>query len=123
VAFALQRQSPEAPLQRHIALVLTFTLLPLAGWTAGAWRATRGSQQWLSLPTQETAPPVTGTGDHGWSSLPDPVLDEPDADVERDLYGNDVSTAVATYKSDRTGSLYEEHSPNTQVARLKPPIS
>ena len=55
--------------------------------------------------------------------MPYPLLDEPDADVLRDRYGNDVSTAVATYKSDRSGGVYEEHSPNTQVARLKPPTT
>jgi len=109
--------------QRRIAVMLIFTLLPLAGWTAGAWRATSASQQLFNPPNEQTSPPVTGSGDLGWSSLPDPLLEDPDADVERDLYGNDVSTAVAAYKSDRTGSVYEEHSPNTQVARLKPPTT
>ena len=103
--------------------MLTFTLLLFAGWTAGAWHAANGPQQRLSLRHQVTSLPATGTGDLGRSSLPLPPLDEPDADVERDLYGNDVSTAVATYKSDPTGSLYEEHSPNTQMARLKPPTT
>ena len=103
--------------------MLTFTLLVFAGWIAGAWHATTASQPWLSPPNQQTSAPTTGNGDPGWSSLPYPLLDEPDADVERDRYGNDVSTAVATYKSDRTGSLYEEHSPSTQVARLKPPTT
>jgi hypothetical protein len=40
-----------------------------------------------------------------------------------DLRGNDVTEAVATYKVDRTGSLYELHSPGTEVAHLKPPTS
>lgn len=103
--------------------MLTFTLLPFVGWTAGAWHATSASQQLLSLPNQQTSQQATETGDLDQSSLPFPLLHEPDADVERDLYGNDVSTAVATYKSDRTGSLYEEHSPNTQMAQLKPPTT
>ena len=40
-----------------------------------------------------------------------------------DLYGNEVSHAVATYTYDHAGSLYEEHSPQTEVPRLTPPIS
>jgi hypothetical protein len=109
--------------QRRIAVMLTFTLLPFAGWTAGAWHATSESQQQLTPSNQQTLSPVSGTSDPGWSSLSSPLLDEPDADAERDLYGNDVSTAVATYKSDRSGTVYEEHSPNTQVPRLKPPTT
>ena len=81
----------------------------------------------ISAVAQSAEPADVGANDRKrrpWLVEPSyPLLDEPDADVERDRYGNDVSTAVATYKSDRTGSLYEEHSPNTQVARLKPPTT
>ena len=38
-----------------------------------------------------------------------------------DLYGNDVSPAVATYSFDALGSLYEVHSPQTQLPRLGSP--
>jgi hypothetical protein len=40
-----------------------------------------------------------------------------------DLYGNDVADAVAHYKLDPAGSLYEEHSPQTEVPRLPSPKS
>jgi len=40
-----------------------------------------------------------------------------------DLYGNEVNAAVATYKLDRTGALYELHSPQTEVPQLRPPKS
>ena len=110
-------------MQCRIAVMLTFTLLPFAGWTAGAWHAASASQQLVNRPNESTSPPVIGSADLGCSSLPSPLIDKPDAGVERDLYGNDVSTAVATYQSDRAGSVYEEHSPNTQVARLKPPTT
>jgi hypothetical protein len=40
-----------------------------------------------------------------------------------DLYGNEVNAAVATYKLDRTGTLYELHSPQTEVPQLPPPKS
>jgi hypothetical protein len=40
-----------------------------------------------------------------------------------DLYGNDVTDAVAKYKLDSHGSLYELHSPQTQLPRLGSPKS
>ena len=39
-------------------------------------------------------------------------------DENEDLLGNPVSPAVATYKFDATGSLYETHSPQTELPRL-----
>jgi hypothetical protein len=40
-----------------------------------------------------------------------------------DLRGNDVRDAVATYKLDALGSLYEEHSPNAEIPKLGEPRS
>jgi hypothetical protein len=40
-----------------------------------------------------------------------------------DLHGNEVSDAVAKYELDSAGSLYELHSPQTEVPRLKSPKS
>jgi hypothetical protein len=40
-----------------------------------------------------------------------------------DLYGNEVTDAVAKYKADRAGALYELHSPQTEVPRLASPKS
>jgi len=40
-----------------------------------------------------------------------------------DLYGNEVSDAVARYKADGAGALYEVHSPQTEVPRLGSPKS
>jgi hypothetical protein len=57
---------------------------------------------------------------------PHPVAHGSDADGEEgvtDLYGNDVTSAVATYKLDVDGSLYEAHSPRTQLPRLGSPKS
>jgi hypothetical protein len=39
------------------------------------------------------------------------------------LYGNEVSDAVATYTFDQSGSLYELHSPQTELPRLGIPKS
>ena len=46
-----------------------------------------------------------------------------DEESTTDLFGNDVTAAVARYKLDATGSLYEAHSPQTQLAKLGSPKS
>ena len=38
-----------------------------------------------------------------------------------DLNGNEVPQAIARYKVDPMGALYEEHSPDTEVPRLGSP--
>jgi hypothetical protein len=45
----------------------------------------------------------------------------PPRDHPVDFNGNEVRQAVARYKIDLTGALYEEHSPDTEVPRLRPP--
>jgi hypothetical protein len=40
-----------------------------------------------------------------------------------DLYGNEVNDAIATYSLDPGGSLYEVHSPQTELPRLGSPKS
>jgi len=62
------------------------------------------------------------------SDLPAPprVFEAPrqrEDDIDVDLYGNDVTDAVAKYKLDSDGSLYELHSPQTQLPRLGSPKS
>ena len=49
----------------------------------------------------------------------------PDEDVYDavDLYGNEVTAAIATYKLDGSGALYELHSPQTELPQLAPPKS
>jgi len=39
------------------------------------------------------------------------------------MYGNRVTPAVATYQLDDAGTLYELHSPQTQLPRLGSPKS
>ena len=40
-----------------------------------------------------------------------------------DLYGNEVTDAIATYSLDPGGSLYEVHSPQTELPKLASPKS
>lgn len=46
-----------------------------------------------------------------------------DGDERMDIYGNEVSPAVATYSLDADGSPYEVHSPQTEIPRLGSPKS
>ena len=48
---------------------------------------------------------------------------DPAPAARSDLLGNEVTPAVATYKLDTTGSLYEEHSPQTELPQLGEPRS
>jgi hypothetical protein len=57
----------------------------------------------------------------------DEARDERDAESSgggfTDLYGNEVNDALATYTLDQSGSLYELHSPRTELPRLGIPKS
>jgi hypothetical protein len=71
------------------------------------------------------APPPHAAAIQPVTSSTDPVpprtftpAREREEDEEIDLYGNDVSDAVAKYKLDSDGSLYELHSPETQLPHL-----
>ena len=44
-------------------------------------------------------------------------------DAFTDLYGNEINDALATYTFDQAGSLYELHSPQTELPRLGIPKS
>jgi hypothetical protein len=40
-----------------------------------------------------------------------------------DVYGNEIEDAMTDYRIDPAGDIYERHSPETEVARLGPPVS
>jgi hypothetical protein len=42
------------------------------------------------------------------------------APTRRDLYGNEIDEAVGDYRIDERGEIYERHSPDTAVLKLKP---
>lgn len=86
---------------------------------------------------RSTAPLVASAAFAASRSIPDPAAEittavstlEAQQNVIEDrrgavdLYGNDVTDAVATYKLDADGSLYELHSPQTELPRLASPKS
>jgi hypothetical protein len=56
-----------------------------------------------------------------WSEVPEGEVPGNEAPDDLDLYGNEVTDAVAKYRFDASGSLYELHSPQTEVPKLAPP--
>ena len=79
---------------------------------------TRASRIDVRVDTVRTFP----TNENTASQSPhDQQMKEADGPV--DLYGNEVTDAVAKYTFDATGSLYETHSPQTELPRLGSPKS
>jgi hypothetical protein len=67
------------------------------------------------------------------TSVSMPLLDiqrntiDPDKDLDvdqpkTDLFGNEVDDAIGDYRVDGKGDIYENHSPDTEVSRLRPAI-
>ena len=50
--------------------------------------------------------------------------DEPDPALQPilDVYGNEIQDAITDYRIDTGGVMYEEHSPDTEVPHLSPPL-
>ena len=55
-------------------------------------------------------------------SVLQPALDEPAIESHLDVYGNEVQDAITDYRVDTQGVVYENHSPETEVPHLGPPI-
>ncbi len=56
------------------------------------------------------------------NSVLQPAIDEPAIESHLDVYGNEIQDAITDYRVDTQGVMYEFHSPETEVARLGPPI-
>ena len=112
---------------KGVAVTLTITL-----FTAGAYA---GRQRDVPIAPPPDAPALhsTAQSDAGPGAQSEAAqremsssplqFDEPAPVQRRDVYGNDITDAVATYKRDASGGVYEEHSPHTEVPQLKPPTS
>lgn len=101
----------------HVAIGSIWVLSLVAGrawWPLGpAYSVAATSAEITARPTQAPGE-VTGAPrmEHG-----DP------ADPRTDLFGNEVEEALADYRIDLRGDVYERHSPDTAVPRLGPPTS
>ena len=98
---------------RVLAGLLSLTLLAAGG---DLW-ITRASAQAQHLPATRPA-----------NAIVDPRLFDDylrDIDVvppKVDVLGNEVDDAVGDYRVDVQGSIYERHSPETEVGRLRPAV-
>ena len=110
-----------APFLVVIALCCTAAFCALAGSVFANWST-----------VIDHRPVVIGVPAHATLDAPAPVehpsrlLEEAGAggrEPSMDLYGNEVTEAVAKYLLDSTGAVYEEHSPQTEVPRLAAPTS
>ena len=102
---------------KGVAMTLTVTLLFAGGYAWHRDEAVELRQQYVSPHRSFTEPRLAEP-----SASPRPV-DESAAPGRRDVYGNDITDAVATYTLDPAGSVYEEHSPQTEVPQLDPPTT
>lgn len=109
---------------RHITVVvvtgLTMVLCAVAGSHVGVWMGAVDRDAMIMQAPGSTTIEAPAIGQ--------PVLAIEDASVDGrhvavDFYGNEVTDAVAHYTLDPTGTLYEEHSPETEVPRLGAPKS
>jgi hypothetical protein len=104
----------------RIATWLSFVVMILL-FMVGARAATRFQhREWALAAMAATT--------HAPSAAPavPPITTQQDDATDQgavDLYGNQISDAVARYKLDAEGSLYELHSPRTELPRLRPPKS
>ena len=78
------------------------------------------------LAKRHRAKNAVGDGECRILPAADRTADERDPDSNdafTDLYGNEINDALATYTFDQSGSLYELHSPQTELPRLGSPKS
>ena len=95
--------------------VVLFAVLFTVAAVAHAAHAT-GRALWI---TQAGAPRAASSIGPGSASAP--RLDRHGPPTKPDLFGNDINDAIARYRSDPAGVVYEEHSPQTEVPFLPPP--
>ena len=121
MAFWLHKRPPEVfvgTLSR-IGLAVVIPLLIVGGLLTP--QLARGSRVDVATPIRAQ---LTVTAPKDDATPGDARAQEgPDADGPVDLYGNEVTQAIAKYQFDATGSLYETHSPQTELPRLGSPKS
>ena len=79
---------------------------------------------WSAAIPAHAAPlePVHSTAISDLTDLAEDPADDLTVTPQFDVYGNEVDDAVGGYRIDPLGDEYEEHSPDTEIVRLGPPI-
>ncbi|HTM02735.1 MAG TPA: hypothetical protein VL173_04460 [Vicinamibacterales bacterium] len=103
--------------RRVIFTVIALAAIVLCGsmWTAAvpAHAAALGSRHSAAISDLSDLPEDPSDGD---------ATDDLTITPQFDVYGNEVDDAVGGYRIDPRGDEYEEHSPDTEIVRLGPPI-
>jgi hypothetical protein len=116
----VEQRGMRAMLMLRVAIGLIWAVSFVAGrqaWISPSPLANAATSAEITAPATPTGGAVAGeslveSGDSGDT-----------ADPRFDLFGNEVEEAVADYRIDLRGGLYERHSPDTAVPRLGSPIS
>ncbi len=106
-----------------VAAGVALLLFVLAGLASSSLSAPIRSAQSLTLDVHEGDGTIVGhpTDSRGNSLGPGDAMD-PDDGTQMDLEGDEVTPAVATYKFDAQGNIYETHAPHTEVPHLGSPV-
>lgn len=105
---------------RRVGLVLSIPLLVVC-----VPLASHNLERFANTPPSSFAPqgPVAGPLETFAPRLRPPQQEEIGRPEPTDLYGNEITVAVATYQWDSTGTLYEVHAPQIELPQLRPPKS
>jgi hypothetical protein len=103
-----------SPLYAAVALVWILVLI--------AGRMMPAAPLAAASPDRHAYPPISATVSKEVArELPRVANDREGSEPAFDLYGNEIESAVADYRVDTRGGIYELHSPDTAVERLGPP--
>src|SRR5579864_6477154 len=112
VAPRLQNQ-PAEPFVKAVTVSAAVAILPIAlVWMVLAPSTVTSSQAMAPMPKVVAPKDLSGALSG---------FDLQDSDGTVDLYGNEVSDAVAKYRTDTAGAVYELHSPHTELPKLGSP--
>ncbi len=105
-----------------VAAGVALLLFVVAGLSLSAPTPVRAAQA-MTLDVQQGSGRTFAhpTDPHDLPSLTGDDPDGPDDGAQIDLQGDEVTPAVATYKVDAQGNIYETHAPHTEVPKLGSP--
>ena len=104
----------------RIRVVVVLLSVPLVVLGRGMWVARPSAEAYRPAPEQRATAIYDPTTIYDPSS--DLLRDDDTATPKMDVLGNQIDDAVGDYRVDVRGDLYERHSPETEVSRLKPGI-
>lgn len=105
----------------HARVGLIIAAVFLTGLALAAPRLATPDRVVVTLSPAQPVTPLDADRDSLTPGTAPRELELDDPDERLDLYGNPVSDGVAEYRLDSDGSVYELHSPHTELPRLGSP--